>query len=72
MTSALDSSRISTGRPTTLREVAAIFWRHPSPWALGVLAVSSTLLRFGLGPATGTDLLVAAGILALWPLLECG
>ena len=60
----------SNRRGLTLGAAAREFWRHPSPWLIGVTLVIAVALRFALGGWTWTDAVVPAVMLAVFPLFE--
>ncbi|MFC4602074.1 sterol desaturase family protein [Rhodococcus kronopolitis] len=57
-------------RSLSLREAAAEFWRHPSPWMIGGMLVAVAAARFAVGDWQPTDALVPLALLAAFPLVE--
>ena len=64
----------STERPTrqglTLSDAGREFWKHPSPWMLGVMLVAALIARVIVGDWQFTDVLVPLVMLALFPFFE--
>ena len=64
----------STERPTrkglTLSDAGREFWKHPSPWMLGVMLVAALIARVIVGDWQITDVLVPLVMLALFPFYE--
>jgi hypothetical protein len=60
------------GRRThqSLRAVFAEFWRHPSPYILGVSLVAAIVARILAGPGSRWELLIPVGLLAIMPVVE--
>jgi hypothetical protein len=54
----------------TLRDAQREFWKHPSPWVIGVTLVGALTARIAVGDWQLTDALVPAVMLALFPFLE--
>jgi len=68
--SEVPTSRAAPASPSSLREAARVFLRHPSPRILlGAFAIAATL-RMAAGGFGWVDLAIAAGIVLLWPLQE--
>jgi sterol desaturase/sphingolipid hydroxylase (fatty acid hydroxylase superfamily) len=65
---------VSTDRPTrkgfTLADAGREFWKHPSPWALGVLLVAALTARIALGDWQLSDALVVLVMIAVFPFFE--
>jgi hypothetical protein len=60
----------SRRRSTGLRESAAAFWRHPSPWLIGVLLVGATVARGIAGDWRLSDVWTPLVMLAFFPFVE--
>jgi hypothetical protein len=64
----------STERPTRkglpLSDAGREFWKHPSPWMLGVMLVAALFARVIVGDWQITDVLVPLVMLALFPFFE--
>jgi fatty acid hydroxylase family protein len=64
----------STERPTrkglTLLDAGREFWKHPSPWMLGVMLVAALIARVIVGDWQFTDVFVPLVMLALFPFFE--
>jgi Fatty acid hydroxylase superfamily len=64
----------STDRPTrkgfTLAAAGCEFWKHPSPWMIGVTFVAALTARIIVGDWQLTDALVPLMMLALFPFFE--
>src|SRR5262249_32013022 len=65
---------ISTERPTrkgfTLADAGREFWKHPSPWMIGIVFVGALTARVAIGDWQITDALVPLVTVALFPFLE--
>jgi len=65
---------ISTERPTrkgfALADAGREFWKHPSPWMIGVVFVLALTARVAVGDWQITDALVPLVMLTLFPFLE--
>jgi hypothetical protein len=65
---------VSTERPIrkglTLSDAGREFWKHPSPWMLGVMLVAAVVARVIVGDWQITDVLVPLVMLALFPFYE--
>ncbi len=65
---------VSTERPIrqglTLSDAGREFWKHPSPWMLGVMQVAAVVARVIVGDWQITDVLVPLVMLALFPFYE--
>lgn len=57
-------------RTPSLAEVAAVHGRRPTVWILALLTAAALVARLAVGGWTSTDLLVAAGQVAAFPVLE--
>jgi sterol desaturase/sphingolipid hydroxylase (fatty acid hydroxylase superfamily) len=69
---AADEARI-TGprrRNLTLPQVAAEFWRHPSPWLIGAFLLISVVARIVLGGGSRWEVLIPVTLVALFPVIE--
>jgi hypothetical protein len=64
----------STERPTrkglTLSDAGREFWKHPSPWILGVMLVAALTARVIVGDWQISDAVVPLVMLALFPFFE--
>jgi sterol desaturase/sphingolipid hydroxylase (fatty acid hydroxylase superfamily) len=60
----------SRRRSVGLRESAAAFWRHPSPWMIGVLLVGAAVTRGIVGDWRMSDVWTPLVMLALFPFVE--
>jgi hypothetical protein len=64
----------STERPTrrgfTLADAGREFWKHPSPWMLGVVFVVALTARIIVGDWQITDALVPLAMIAVFPFFE--
>ena len=60
----------SRRRSIGLRESAAAFWRHPSPWLIGVLFVGAAVARGIVGDWRLSDVWTPLVMLALFPFVE--
>lgn len=60
------------GRRTSapLRVVSAEFWRHPSPYLLGVPLTVAITGRILAGPGSWWELLIPVGLVAMLPVVE--
>ena len=58
------------GPPRTLLQLGAAFLRKPSPVVLTLTVVTAWILRIVLGGWGWGDLIVAVGVVSLWPLQE--
>jgi len=71
---AADEARVTgtRGRRTSqpLGEAARAFWRAPSPWLVGGFLVAAVVGRVLAGPGSWWEVLVPAGLLAAFPLVE--
>jgi hypothetical protein len=56
--------------PGTFREVLGVFYSHASPVVLSLYALTAWSIRLTLGDWGAVDVLVLAGMIALWPLQE--
>lgn len=67
-----DEKRITGSRRTSLSlgEAWREFWKHPSPVMLSVAIVVALALRIGSGDWSWWQLLVPAGLVALFPAIE--
>ena len=54
----------------TLRQTAAEFWRHPTPWMIGMLLAASASWRVIEGGWRWSDLIGPAVLLLLYPFIE--
>ena len=54
----------------TLRQTAAEFWRHPTPWMIGTLLAASVVWRVIEGDWRWSDLIGPAVLVALFPFIE--
>lgn len=54
----------------TLAEAARKFFGYPTPWLIGLTALSAWVARLWVGEFGWLDVLIAAGIAAFWPLQE--
>ena len=54
----------------TLRDAGREFWKHPSPWVIGVTLTAALTERIAVGDWQITDALVPVVMLALFPFLE--
>jgi hypothetical protein len=65
---------ISTERPTrkgfALADAGREFWKHPSPWMIGVVFVLALAARVAVGDWQITDALLPLVMLTLFPFLE--
>jgi len=65
---------ISAERPTrrgfTLADAGREFWKHPSPWMIGVMFVGVLIARVIVADWRITDALVPLVMLALFPFFE--
>ena len=63
-----------TVRPTrkgfTLQDATREFWKHPSPWMIGVMLVVALTARIIVGDWQVTDALVPVVMLAVFPFFE--
>ncbi len=57
-------------RSTSLRDAAAAFLRHPSPWIIGVLFVGAVSVRVAVGDWRLSDLWTPLVMLAVFPFFE--
>lgn len=57
-------------RAIGLRESATAFWRHPSPWLIGVLLVGAAVARVLIGDWRLSDVWTPLIMLALFPFVE--
>ncbi|WP_101946878.1 sterol desaturase family protein [Mycobacterium sp. 3519A] len=64
----------STDRPTrrgfTLADAGREFWKHPSPWMIGVVFVATLTARIVVGDWQVSDVLVPLVMVALFPFFE--
>jgi hypothetical protein len=67
MTTATERTR---RRGFTLSDAGREFWKHPSPWMIGVTLVAAVTARFVVGDWQITDAIVALVMLALFPFFE--
>jgi fatty acid hydroxylase family protein len=65
-----DESTGARRRSIGLRASAAAFWRHPSPWLIGVLLVGATGARVLVGDWRLSDVWTPLVMLALFPFTE--
>jgi hypothetical protein len=56
--------------PRTAGQALKVFWRHPSPVLLAIMVVGVMVMRWRAGPLGRLDLVLAAGVLALFPINE--
>jgi hypothetical protein len=54
----------------SLGGAAREFLRHPSPWMIGAFLLGSVVARVAVGGGTAWELLVPAGLVALFPVVE--
>jgi hypothetical protein len=57
-------------RTFALSDAAREFWRHPSPWMIGVTLLSALAARFAVGAWSLVDALVPIAMLAAFPFFE--
>ena len=69
---AADEERLSGSRrrSLTLRTVWREFWRHPSPWMISVFLLGSVAGRLAVGGGSWWELLIPAGLVAAFPVIE--
>ncbi len=67
-----DESRITGSRrnQVTLRDAAAGFVKHPSPWMIGAMLVGALASRLVVGDWRWTDALVPVVMVAIFPFAE--
>ena len=69
-----DEARITgTARRRTsssMRQVFAEFWRHPSPYLLGASLAAAITGRVLSGPGSAWELLIPVGLVAIMPVVE--
>ncbi|SDD94532.1 sterol desaturase family protein [Rhodococcus tukisamuensis] len=70
MTTEPSTTKRQLRRSLGLREAAAEFWRHPSPWMIGGMLVAAAAARVAVGNWQPTDALVPAAMLAVFPFAE--
>jgi Fatty acid hydroxylase len=54
----------------TLRDAGREFWKHPSPWVIGLTLTAALTARIAVGDWQITDALVPVVMLALFPIFE--
>ena len=54
----------------TLAEARREFWKHPSPWMIGVTLVGAVAVRIVVGDWQITDAIIPVAMLALFPFFE--
>ena len=57
-------------RGSSLADAAREFWKHPSPWLIGVTFVGAVIARTVVGDWQLTDALLPVALLALFPFYE--
>ncbi len=69
---ARDEQRITGSRRTQVSLGASwrAFWRHPSPWMISSFLVGSVVARVLVGGGSWWELLLPAGLVALFPVIE--
>jgi hypothetical protein len=69
---AADEERITGPRRRTLtmRAVWREFWRHPSPWMISAFLLGSVVARVVVGGGSWWELLIPAGLIAAFPVIE--
>lgn len=70
---ARDEARITgSGRRTSqsLRQVAGVFWRHPSPYLISTCLAGAVAGRVVVGGGSWWELAIPGGLLALFPVIE--
>jgi hypothetical protein len=60
----------STRRGSTLTDAGREFWKHPSPWMIGVVFAAALTARIVVGDWQLTDALVPLVMVALFPVFE--
>ena len=60
----------TTRRRFTLADARREFWKHPSPWMIGVTVVGAVAARIVVGDWQITDAIVPVVMLALFPFFE--
>jgi hypothetical protein len=64
------SSRRPERRGFSLADAVREFWKHPSPWMIGVTLLVALTLRIAVGDWQYTDALVPVAMLAVFPFFE--
>jgi hypothetical protein len=64
------SSRRPERRGFSLADAVREFWKHPSPWMIGVTLLVAVTLRIAVGDWQYTDALVSVAMLAVFPFFE--
>jgi hypothetical protein len=67
---AADESPSARRRSLTLGEAWSEFVRHPSPWMIGAFLLASVVARVVVGGGAWWELLIPAGLIALFPVIE--
>ncbi len=69
---AADESRVTGSRRThvSLGSAWGSFWRHPSPYLISAFLVGSVVARLVVGGGAWWELLLPAGLVALFPAIE--
>jgi hypothetical protein len=57
-------------RDFSLADAGWEFWRHPSPWMIGVALIAAVVARTAVGDWQPTDALVPVAMLAVFPFFE--
>jgi hypothetical protein len=74
MTTGTTTTTTRTRRPQrrgfTLADAVREFWKHPSPWMIGVGLVAALTARIAVGDWQLTDALIPVAMLALFPFFE--
>ena len=74
MTTGTTATTTRTRRPQrrgfTLADAVREFWKHPSPWMIGVGLVAALTARIAVGDWQLTDVLLPVVMLALFPFFE--
>ena len=65
-----DESPAVRRRSLSLGEAWSEFVRHPSPWMIGSFLLGSIVARVAVGGGAWWELLLPAGLIALFPLIE--
>ena len=67
---AADEAPSARRRSLSLGEAWSEFVRHPSPWMLGACLAASVVARVVVGGGAWWELLIPAGLIALFPVIE--
>jgi len=67
---AADESPAVRRRSLSLREAWSEFVRHPSPWMIGACLLGAVAVRAVVGGGAWWELLIPAGLIALFPVIE--